>query len=245
MNSLLLPRYSSRIRLAGCELPCRFVFPETASFFGSSALPSEGQEDGISVPAYEWEAWLRSGGVQDPHAEFSSFTACSSDALLEYDRMILHGVSFRFRDRAWLLCASSGVGKSTQVRFLQELYPGEFSVICGDRTILQLTEEGGVMAHPSPWNGKEGWHGAPAAPLAGILCLERGEETSFLRYTPDQAVIPVFRSLIATFSSEPLIRRIAAFETQLLRRVPVWRYVNGGVPDSTRLLYDHLCIQEA
>jgi len=44
--------------------------------------------------------------------------------------------------RAWLLAGPSGVGKSTQIKSLQSLEPGAFGVICGDRPVLELREDG-------------------------------------------------------------------------------------------------------
>ena len=114
------------------------------------------------------------------------------------------------------------------------------AVICGDRPVLELQADGTVMVHPSPWNGKENWHGAEKAPLAGILCLKRGKETSIRRWTKAEAVIPVYMSLISSRETEELIRQLSAFETELLTRVPVYEYVNGGVPDSARYLYENL-----
>lgn len=233
-----------QIKLAGVQLNCCFSFPETAKFFGAFLLGPGTDPAGIRVSEAEWENWFSRYGAQNAYSEYTCFTACASDALLLQDRVIMHGVSFLFRDRAWLICAESGVGKSTQVHTLQELYPNQFSVICGDRTVLQLMEDGSVWAHPSPWNGKEGWHGAPAAPLAGILCLERTQQTEVRLFPPQEAVFPVLKQMISSYKDVESIHRLASFEDALLRRVPVWRYCNGGVPDSCRFLYDNLLCQE-
>ena len=238
-------RYYHKIRIDGVTLDCAFRFPETAACFGPYAAGYSEEQQGISVPELEWRHWLSEGGMQDAHAEYSCFTACTSDALLRQERMIVHGVSFSLGGKAWLICAHSGVGKSTQVRTLQELYPGQVSVICGDRTVLRLESDGSVIACPSPWNGKEGWHGDEAAPLAGILLLERSEESDLLKLKPVLAAVPFLPSVICTYKEEETVHLMAAFVRELLNRVPVWRYRNGGVPESSRMLYEQLLSREA
>ena len=243
MDNLLLSSNTYRMVLAGIEIDCLFCFPETATLFGKFILGQSCSSQAARIPDAEWRQWVRDGGRRNAQAEFASFTACASDALLQHNRAIIHAVAFRFRDRAWLICAGSGVGKSTQIRSLQELFPEQFSVICGDRPVLEFQDNERVVAHPSPWNGKEGWHNAEAAPLAGILCLERGKSTALTQLSANEAVIPVFKSLISTFGSEETVHRLAAFETELLNRVPVWLYVNGGVPDSAQKLYEQVLSQ--
>ncbi len=225
-----------QLNIAGVAVPLACRFAGTPRLFGAYASPDQGGE-AVFVEQAGWDFWPQTGKPLDAEAEASLFTTAVSDALLQHDRCIIHAVAFRFRDRAWLMSAASGVGKSTQIRSLQELYPGEFGVICGDRPALQLMDDGTVWVHPTPWNGKENWFGAEGAPLAGIFCLTRGEETRIARLKPQKAVLPLFPALISAYETKEQIRRLAAFEDQLLRRVPVYDYCNGGVPDSTRILY--------
>ena len=223
--------------LAGYTLRCAFEFPETAGFFGSWLLNDTEQSEGLAVTEGFWESWIRDLGPRNACSEYSAFSMVVSDALLAHERCLIHGAAIRFKGRAWLIAGPSGVGKSTQVRTLMALYPGEISVICGDRPVLERTDDGRIIVHPSPWNGKEGWQGAPAAPLAGILCLRRGFENKVESYSTKKAAAPVYASILQTAESEETIRRAAAFESFLLKGVPVWRLTNKGVPDSSRLLY--------
>lgn len=214
--------------------------PKTEELFADYTENYSGTGEGLRVPNRLWGEWDKIGRKDDQYGEGNLLTAVLSEYMLNYSRCIIHAAAVSFRGRAWLFAAPPGVGKSTQVRSLQKLYPGEFGVICGDRPVLELQADGTVMVHPSPWNGKENWHGAEKAPLAGILCLKRGKETSIRRWTKAEAVIPVYMSLISSRETEELIRQLSAFETELLTRVPVYEYVNGGVPDSARYLYENL-----
>lgn len=236
-----------KLLIAGLDIPIRYFHTQTPKLFGvlcsSEKEFAENREYGqqpVFVRNYEWDFWKSTNAQCNEIAEYSLLSTPVSDYMLNQFRCIIHAAAVSFRGRAWLFAAPPGVGKSTQVRSLQKLYPREFGVICGDRPVLELQADGTVMVHPSPWNGKENWHGAEKAPLAGILCLKRGKETSIRRWTKAEAVIPVYMSLISSRETEELIRQLSAFETELLTRVPVYEYVNGGVPDSARYLYENL-----
>ena len=228
------------LSLAEIKVPVRFLFPDTAKLFREYCASEQPEQAGLFLSEEDWAWGKQIGFEKNPLAEYSLFTASISEYLLDYKRCVVHAVAFSHEGRGWLITAPSGVGKSTQIKTLQKLYPGEFSVICGDRPVLQLTDDDRVVVHPSPWNGKEDWYGAQAAPLEGIVCLRRGEENSLSILSSRQAAIPVFSAMIHNGSSEEKIHQVAAFETELLKRVPVWMLTNKGVPDSTELLYREL-----
>lgn len=225
-----------KLTLAGAEVGCSFEFPDTHFYFGgyvSGPYPGEG----LRLSRELRDSWEKSIAAMDAFNEYSAFTTPVSDALMREGRCIMHAAAFRFRDKAYLIAAPSGVGKSTQVRTLSELYPGEFSVISGDRPVLEATEDE-IVVHPSPWNGKEGWRGADKAPLAAIILLKRGETNAVRELSVRNAAARVFASIFQSAETEESIRRTAAFAELLLKRAPVWEFENGGVPDSSRLLYE-------
>ena len=255
------------VTLAGLTFSCRLRYPESARYFQKPdpGAPRVGTGS-VSMSKEDWAFFVSDGAEETPHSEYSLLCFNFSDALLPYDRVLLHGVALRWRDRAWLICAASGVGKSTQARWLQQLRPGEFDIICGDRPVLQfchcepVTDVTGVairtpvqslplegkvspqatdevvLVHPSPWNGKEDWRGAPAAPLAGLILLERGEENRLVSLTDREAALPMYSHLIQTGCEPENIRRVAALETRLLQSVPIWKLTTHEVPASTKLL---------
>lgn len=227
-----------RLTLADIPLRCAFQYPDTHTFLVPYCTNCSGEElETIEVGQAEWDFWPNTGKAFNGSAEANLLTSSASDALLLHDRCIMHAVAFRFKDEAWLIPAATGVGKTTQIRTLQELYPGLFSIISGDRPILEKKEDGSFFVHPSPWNGKEDYYGAAGAKLAGILFLRRGSENSLTLLKPYEAVFPALQFLICSFSTEDQIRKLAAFTDALLKAVPAWQYVNETVPGSTRFLY--------
>ena len=224
------------VNLAGLRVPCRFRYPETAKDFRSSDSAAQRVVDCVvSISDEEWRSLLAEGLEDCAHTEYSLLTAYFSDALMEYDRMILHGVALRWKDQAYLICAKSGVGKSTQARNLQALRPGEFGVICGDRPIVSF-HAGCIEICPSPWNGKENWHGAEAAPLAGVILLQRGEENRIEVLRPRQAALRAYAQVLQTCTNPKTMEKAAELLTKLLNSVPIWQLTSFQVPDSTKLL---------
>ena len=232
------------VRLAGVTVNCAAHFDDTWRYFKSAYIGASESSGNAFVTKAQLDFWPQTGKPIDAGAEFSMLSGGCSDALLPHSRFLIHAVAFRYREKAYLIAAAPGVGKSTQIRTLMELYPDEFSVICGDRPILECRSDGSVFVHPSPWNGKEDWSGADGAPLGGIFFLERGAETSVEPLSKKEAVLPFFRALISTFETEETIARLAQLEEQTLQFCPTYCYVNGGVPDSSRFLYEHIFAKE-
>ena len=98
--------------------------------------------------------------------------------------------------------------------------------------------EAEIIVHPSPWNGKENWHSAEAAPLGGIILLERGENNRICSVSSREAAVQAFSQIIQTCVNEKTILQSAELATTLLTSVPIWKLTSYSVPDSTRLLAD-------
>ena len=226
------------VTLAGRSFRVSARYAETASYFPAPD-PEAPLVPGapVSIPETDWQEYLQSGMEDCAHTEYSVLTAHCSDALLAFDCVILHAAALRWRDRSWLIIAPSGVGKSTQTRNLQTLLPGEVSVICGDRPVLERCG-GAFRVHPSPWNGKENWHGAEAAPLGGLILLRRGPENRLYALREDEAILNLYVAFIQTSASVEAVTKVADLEDGLLRAVPTWLLVSDTVPDSTRCLVE-------
>lgn len=226
------------VTLAGRSFRVSARYAKTAAYFPAPD-PEAPLVPGapVSIPETDWQEYLQSGMEDCAHTEYSMLTAHCSDALLAFDCVILHAAALRWRDRSWLIIAPSGVGKSTQTRNLQTLLPGEVSVICGDRPVLERCG-GAFRVHPSPWNGKENWHGAEAAPLGGLILLRRGPENRLYALREDEAILNLYVAFIQTSASVEAVTKVADLEDGVLRAVPTWLLVSDTVPDSTRCLVD-------
>ena len=255
--------YKSVLHLAGIKVLCDCEFsntPKELEYFTPPETRSGLELAELTVTAgpaliseRDWVYYEKKGAERSCASEYSLLAEAVSDALLPFDRIVAHAVALRWQGKGYLIMGPSGVGKSTQLLNLQKLRPAEFDVICGDRPVLQImrtgnhnetenanTEEGQAIAYPSPWNGKENLHGAPASVLAGIILLQRGETNRLERLLPRQAVLPVHQQLLQRCWEPGLIRKAAALEDDLLHAVPVWRLTSFSPPASTQLLLNEI-----
>ena len=231
--------------LSGIKIRCNLQFQDTAGYLrtiirdecdAGAAVCEE-----AAVSEQQFADWENAGNRKDAYGEFCLLCMPISEVLLKHGRCLFHAAAVSCKGRAWLIAAGSGTGKSTQCRNLTTMYPDEFSIINGDKPVIEACDDGNVMVHPSPWNGKEGWHGAAAGPLAGIVLLRRGTENSLVRVSEEKAAWRVFLSVFQNYTDDEAIRMAAAIAEKIVKSSPIWLMTTHTVPDSTRLLYE--CIK--
>jgi len=233
------------IGIANKHIRCSFQFRETASFFDGYIEATEYSNDNVvMIDDYDKELWHSTGNVLSPHGEYSLLCGGISDYLLKENCCLVHGVAFRYKNRAYLIIGPSGIGKSTQIKSLMDIFHNQFSIICGDRPCLSFEPNGQVIVYPTPWNGKENWYGAEACELKEIFCLTRGDSTSISKLDNVNAVIPVFSSLISRRENEEDIKLLGVYSEHIISHYQVYKYVNGGIPESTSIFYDTISIEE-
>ena len=134
-------RTQIQIQLAGTPVLLTLHHPQTSALFrkflltqeADEPLPAMLDEDGISLIERDYGA-----GQFTSLTEFETLVIPVSDALMRRRRAIFHGVAFRWKDRAWIFAAPSGVGKTTQYRNWKKLWGDEVEIICGDKPVLQF-----------------------------------------------------------------------------------------------------------
>ena len=229
------------IKLAG--VPVRFLcFTGKAVKFLRRYLPKDeaGEQEAVfTVDARDMVLGQAEKELvlESPLQEYSYLIEPASDVLMTVDRCCLHGVAYVWKERAWILSAPSGTGKSTQYRNLTELYGQEIFCINGDKPCLEFRADGTIMVHDSPWRGKERWGTAGAVyPLAGMFFLYQADYNEIREYPPAAGIIPLYHQIFSSRKSEKELRNICRLESILIRNIPVRFLGNRGDLDSTRLL---------
>lgn len=228
------------ITLAETELEIGLIYPDTSKAFQRffSDVPISHDFSIVHVKDSDKDDWEVTGSrVFDEHAEYSSLSIGVSEELLKSNRFVMHAVAFIWKDKAWLLSGTSGIGKSTQFKNLSVLFPEEIQIISGDRPVLRIMDDGTVYVYPSPWNGKEDWWGTKSAPLAGIFFLEHGEN-AMMEMDKDRASVALFTSIFQSFNTKEVIQKVALVATRLLSSCDCWLLVNRGDYASTELIYE-------
>ena len=241
-------------RLAGVELLWEFSYPDTADYLKKwiidetvEAYPkSSNIEEGyilhekIKVSDQEFRDWKSFGNTLDEFAEFCLLCQPTSQYLLKKNRCVFHAVALCRGGKAWLIAGNSGVGKSTRCRLLLDRWPDEFSVINGDKPILEYREDQTIMVHPSPWNGKEGWHGAGQSPLSGIIFLRRGEKTDIRELPPASSVPLVYRGIFHSWNTAESLKSAAPMTEYIINNSRIWLLTSDNIEESVDILYKTL-----
>ena len=176
--------------------------------------------------------------LADPFLEYCLLIEAAADALLTRSRCFIHGTVFVWKEKAWILTARSGTGKTTQYRNLKELYGNEVFCLNGDKPGLEFREDGEIIVYDSPWRGKEneGTSGA-AYPLAGIILLQQQQFNEIQNPEMGEKVVFIYQRLFSTRQKRSTVHLLCRMEENLLKTVPVLLLRNRGDLESTRLLY--------
>lgn len=179
-------------------------------------------------------------GSPDFYLEYMELCPKVSDTLLPFRRVVFHALAFVWHERAWLLTAPSGTGKTTQYLHWKLLYKDELRILNGDKPVLAFSPDGEITVHPSPWFGKEGMRQMIHAPLGGIILLEQAKANTIRRITDREAAGRIFLQFLFSCATPGLLHAVCGLEEQLLRSVPLWLLSNCGDADSARLCHDTL-----
>lgn len=232
-----------QITLGGIGFYILFQISSTQRHFFSDYLELQGISNFpkvVSVPLEEIICNRKKFG-NESFTEFNLLLYHICNLLLPYNRCLFHAVAICINDRAWLISAPSGTGKSTQYRHWKTLFGDEVRLICGDKPILEFQESGGIVVHPSPWKGKERWSGSEPAKLAGIIYLEQGDHNEIRPMSVSEAVVPLYTQVLYQPKNETELRQVSSMLDHLLRQVPVWKLINVGDEASVRLTYETIC----
>ena len=232
---------------AGIPVRYRFRYPLTRMLFWDWMRPvpdgTSRDAECVEVP----EEVIENGRKHFPedaapeNIEFKALIDLTSRVLLSSAPVcVFHAVAVSAFGKAWLITAPSGVGKTTQLknwRLMRDV--PEVGVISGDMPVLERLTDGSVLVHPSPWNGKEGYRGADAAPLGGIICLERlcpGGENSIRLLEPKERLDRCLRQFVCLPGTVEQTERLARLADAALSLCPVWLLRNRGDAESTALM---------
>ena len=174
--------------------------------------------------------------ISEAFKEYKLLGYQTAKYLLRSQACIVHAVAIRWQGKAWLLCAPSGTGKTTQFSLWRRLRGREVRLLSGDQPIVTLESDGEVQTWASPWTGKERWVDDPGpAPLGGIIFLEQAAENSIEPLLSKESVPRLFQTFMAFPDTEEEIRGYAALADAMISLHPVWLLRNRGDFASARL----------
>ncbi len=232
-----------QVEYAGHPVRYALRWPETRRFFGDYMQEAPGETCDVCAtdPWLDYVRTLLPQGTDGPYLEHRALIGSTCHPLLRHDCCLFHAAAFLWRDRAWLVTGPSGVGKTTQFRNWQRLFPGEVQMICGDMPVLEGRDDGSVCVHPSPWNGKEHMGDRSlSAPLGGVVRLEQKEANTIYPLPVCDAIPLLFRQFMVRPEDEEEILALSGLVDRILRYAPMWFFENLGDDASTALLRETL-----
>lgn len=227
---------------AGRTIRYCFRYPNTARRFRSWLRPVDGEDYDVTVrdeDILQAHSELAEGYCGD-YAEYKALIRPTAHFLLRSDCCIFHSVAFLWNGRAWLLSAPSGTGKSTQFLNWRRQFPGEIIMICGDMPVLEPRADDSLWVHPTSWTGKENIGSFTSAPLGGVVLLKQGKENHISLVHPREAIPFLLGQFPIYPENETEIHGICRILDIMLRKYPVWKFVNLGDAASTELLRETL-----
>lgn len=227
---------------AGHPVRYAFRFKDTEKYFRPYIHPENGPEwDILAGTDYiERHRQYYIESTDDAYIEYKSLIGKTSLFLLPHNCCLFHAVAIKWMGKAWLLSGPPGTGKTTQYKNWRSLFPSGMEMICGDMPLLEFRTGNNIYVHPSPWNGKEKIRGNTSAVLGGIVCLEQGEANGMCMIAASECVVPLLTQFAVLPETGEQTLRVTSMEEQLLQHVPIWKFVNRGDRDSTRLMRDTL-----
>ncbi|TPF97440.1 hypothetical protein EP30_02270 [Bifidobacterium sp. UTCIF-39] len=170
-----------------------------------------------------------SGSWPDDYLETLAVLRAIAERLPALNRTVFHGATIAYKGRAYVFTAPSGTGKSTHIRLWRRYLGSKVQVINGDKPILEFVDSGAdadadaaVIAHATPWAGKEGWQTAQAhAPLGGICIVTRGTRNICRRIDPQTALPWLMPQIYMPNDSAAAIHTLDLMD-RLIRNVPVY-----------------------
>lgn len=142
----------------------------------------------ISVCGEEIQAEKSSGNESDSYAESLAVYRKIADIMPDFNGFLLHGVFMSCNGKGILLCAKSGVGKSTHAALWQRLMGSECRIINGDKPIIRF-KNNKVLAYGTPWAGKERMNINTSEIVTDICFLEQSADNSV--FTVSDELLPM------------------------------------------------------
>lgn len=140
--------------------------------------------------------------------------------VLDEGGLVLHAVVMRWRGRAILFSAASGIGKTTQAGLWRQAV--DVDIINGDRALCTRSE-GNWTVHGQPWCGSSRQCLNTSAPLGAIVLLEQAGVNEAERLSPFDAVLGLLPRVFAPPWDPASLDKVLTALDSITEQVPVLR----------------------
>ncbi len=208
--------------IAGVAVEVRCRTEKCRRYFGGYEAEIPSPELVLEVSDEELSRFA--GELPDNSPEYTEFLALYAP-LARYmptkNGFVFHGACVSFDGGGYLFTAPSGTGKSTHILLWHRYLGRNVDIVNGDKPIITVSPDGGVLIHGTPWSGKERWQKNRSVPLRSICMLTRSKESFIRAADPGEHLPFLFRQTF--FCGDPLVTtRTLELMDAVLKAVPVW-----------------------
>lgn len=114
---------------------------------------------------------------------------------IRFNAYLFHSAVIEYEGKGYAFSAKSGTGKSTHIRLWRKHFGEDVHVVNGDKPIMRFVENE-LVAYGTPWCGKEGYQNNTSVAIKGICFIERSENNSIKRISPDEAIGRIFHQIL-------------------------------------------------
>ena len=140
--------------------------------------------------------------------------------LPEFDAFILHGATFRYKDRGISFLAVSGTGKSRHMQNWISLFGDDVEIVNGDKPIVRLKDEKPV-AFGTPWCGKERLSENTSVRLTDICFITRGKENTTRLLSKENITNRILNQVVIPKGSKNIIKTLDLID-KMIKNCNVW-----------------------
>lgn len=207
-----------------------------ASDYLTDALP----EFCVSASAEEIAEERIKSEVNASDAYFESIVSYRNiaEVLPTLDAFVFHGSVIKYGDKAYIVTAKSGVGKTTHTRLWLSEFKRDAYVLNGDKPVIRY-KDGEFFVCGTPWRGKEMYGVYETAPLGGIAFLERGAENKSYRINVSDSLSRLIPQVYKPKNRVAVIKTMALMD-KLLKELPLVRLECNMDPDAAHVAKDAL-----
>ena len=153
-----------------------------------------------------------------------------TDALIDFNTLLIHGVAIALDKCAYLFAASSGTGKTTHCELWQEKQR-DTVFINGDKPFIRFHADGSQpLVCGSPWAGKEDMYTNTMIPLKDIVLMERAEDNHIEQISFAEA-FPGLLQQVYRPDDEEKMRKTLRLMQRLSPAVTFWRFQCNNFKD--------------
>lgn len=142
-----------------------------------------------------------------PYLETLAIYRKIAEKMPDFNGVLMHGVVLRVKNRGIMLCAKSGVGKTTHMLLWKKLLGEECEIINGDKPLVRLLNDR-VYAFGTPWCGKEGFNKNDAAEITDICFIERSKENFVTDAPKDEVLQRIMQQIYIPSGSLEMIKTL-------------------------------------